>query len=218
MAYLKEGDVILFQGDSITDGNRGRTEDPNHILGHGYQFLLACDMACDNLGVDATFINRGISGHRISDLFGRWNEDALLLNPTVLSILVGINDIGFEYDNHLPADPMRFERIYRLILEESLAKNPELILVIMEPFFVLLDDSERSHFFDERTRALAVICKKLAEEYHAVYVPLQDMFDSYIGRIPTAQLLWDGVHPTFVGHGLLAARWKECVIPVLENR
>lgn len=26
--------VFLFQGDSITDGNRGRDEDPNHILGH----------------------------------------------------------------------------------------------------------------------------------------------------------------------------------------
>ncbi|MBP5621401.1 MAG: hypothetical protein J6X44_05245, partial [Thermoguttaceae bacterium] len=26
--------TILFQGDSITDGNRGRNLDPNHILGH----------------------------------------------------------------------------------------------------------------------------------------------------------------------------------------
>ncbi len=32
---------VLFQGDSITDGNRGRTADPNHILGHGYQFIVA---------------------------------------------------------------------------------------------------------------------------------------------------------------------------------
>lgn len=32
---------ILFQGDLITDGNRGRSEDPNHILGHGYCFILA---------------------------------------------------------------------------------------------------------------------------------------------------------------------------------
>ena len=32
---------ILFQGDSITDGNRGRNTDPNHILGHGYCFIIA---------------------------------------------------------------------------------------------------------------------------------------------------------------------------------
>ena len=35
---LKQNAVILFQGDSITDGNRGRNEDPNHIMGHGYAF------------------------------------------------------------------------------------------------------------------------------------------------------------------------------------
>ena len=215
MQYLKNTDVILFQGDSITDGNRGRTEDPNHILGHGYQYLLACDMACENIDVNATFINRGISGHRISDLYGRWKEDALLLKPTVLSILVGVNDVGFEYDHGLPADPQRFERIFRLLLEDSLAENQELLLVIMEPFFGLLDDSERSLFFDTRTRVLAGICKDLAEEYHAVWGPLQDMFDSYIGKIPTKQLLWDGVHPTFIGHGLVAANWKKYVYPCL---
>ena len=35
------GARILFQGDSITDGNRGRSADPNHILGHGYAFIIA---------------------------------------------------------------------------------------------------------------------------------------------------------------------------------
>src|SRR4051794_30834648 len=35
------GAQILFQGDSITDENRGRTTDPNHILGHSYVFLIA---------------------------------------------------------------------------------------------------------------------------------------------------------------------------------
>jgi hypothetical protein len=38
MPAFVNGARILFQGDSITDGNRGRNTDPNHILGHGYQF------------------------------------------------------------------------------------------------------------------------------------------------------------------------------------
>ena len=33
---------ILFTGDSITDGNRGRNTNLNHLLGHGYQFIIAC--------------------------------------------------------------------------------------------------------------------------------------------------------------------------------
>lgn len=37
----QQSKTILFQGDSITYGNRGRNDDPNHILGHGYVFILA---------------------------------------------------------------------------------------------------------------------------------------------------------------------------------
>ena len=68
MFKLKENDVILFQGDSITDGNRGRSNDPNHIHGHGYQYILASEMYIDNLDKNIEVINRGISGNRISDL------------------------------------------------------------------------------------------------------------------------------------------------------
>jgi hypothetical protein len=67
------GLVFLFQGDSITDDNRGRSADPNHVL---------------------IFYNRGNSGHEVSDLLARWPTDALALRPDVLSILVDINDIN----------------------------------------------------------------------------------------------------------------------------
>ena len=50
MLKLKENDIILFQGDSITDGARGRNSDLNHILGHGYQYILAGQLLADNIG------------------------------------------------------------------------------------------------------------------------------------------------------------------------
>ena len=37
----KKSLTFLFQGDSITDGNRGRNLDPNHIMGHGYAYSVA---------------------------------------------------------------------------------------------------------------------------------------------------------------------------------
>ena len=55
--------TILFQGDSITDGNRGRTLDPNHILGHGYAFLIASALGGRNPEMNWTFLNRGVSGN-----------------------------------------------------------------------------------------------------------------------------------------------------------
>ena len=85
---------FLFQGDSITDGNRGRNKDPNHILGHGYAFSVSSRIGADFPKAGFTFYNRGISGNTVVDLKGRWQEDTLDLNPGVLSVLVGINDVA----------------------------------------------------------------------------------------------------------------------------
>ena len=59
---------ILFQGDSITDGNRGRSADPNHILGHGYAFIIAARHGAAFPEAKLDFMNRGISGNTVLDL------------------------------------------------------------------------------------------------------------------------------------------------------
>src|SRR3982751_3727560 len=86
------GARVLFQGDSITDGNRGRSEDPNHILGHGYAFIIAAKYGDVYAERNLVFINRGISGNKVSDLAKRWQKDTIDLKPDVLSILIGVND------------------------------------------------------------------------------------------------------------------------------
>ena len=58
----KNNIVFLFQGDSITDGNRGRSADPNHIMGHGYAFSVASRIGADFAESKHSFYNRGISG------------------------------------------------------------------------------------------------------------------------------------------------------------
>src|SRR6478736_6387995 len=80
---------ILFQGDSITDGNRGRNEDPNHILGHGYVFIIAAQYGAAFPALNLSFLNRGISGNKVTDLEKRWQQDTIELKPDVLSILIG---------------------------------------------------------------------------------------------------------------------------------
>lgn len=89
----KKSKVILFQGDSITDGNRGRDEDPNHILGHSYAYIIGGKLGNERAEENLVFYNRGVSGDRISDLYARWNEDAISLQPDIISILIGVNDI-----------------------------------------------------------------------------------------------------------------------------
>ena len=99
--YLDGNDIVLFSGDSITDGNRGRKMDCNHIMGHGYQFILAAKAAYENFERRPKFINKGYSGATTANLLETWQEDVIDNAPTVLSILVGTNDGLFGFLNGL---------------------------------------------------------------------------------------------------------------------
>lgn len=218
MLKLKYNDTVLFQGDSITDGARGRNSDLNHILGHGYQYILAGKLLADNPGKNIEIINRGISGNRVSDLFGRWQEDCLDLKPTVLSILIGINDIAFKYINGSGSEPDRFERIYCNLIDEVLEYNPDTFLVIMEPFYGVSPDPDIHSHFVSRIDAMRKKSKAVAEKYNAVFVPLQDVFDDFARKHDIFEAIWDGIHPTVLGHQLIANRWEESVGKRLNER
>lgn len=218
MFKLKENDIILFQGDSITDGNRGRNEDLNHIHGHGYQYILASEMYADNFDKNIEVINRGISGNRISELYGRWSEDCINLKPSVLSILIGVNDAHFNFDRNKGSSPERYEKIYRMLLDEALEANPDMLIVIMEPFFGINGRADYDRYMKNILPCYVDAAKRVADDYNAVFVPLQDLFDEYSKITDISKLLWDGVHPTTGGHQLIARRWKEIVLNKLNNR
>lgn len=218
MFKLKDNDIILFQGDSITDGNRGRNQDLNHIHGHGYQYILASEMYADNFDKEIEVINRGISGNKIADLLARWDEDCLELEPTVLSILIGANDLLFDFSKNSGSSVAEYGRIYRTLLDKVLAVNPDTMLVIMEPFFGVSKEKPYNDYMSANIGAYAAESKKVAEEYNAIFVPLQDVFDEQAKRTDIFKLLWDGVHPTTGGHQLIVRRWKECVLEKLNNR
>lgn len=218
MFNLKENDIILFQGDSITDGNRGRSKDLNHIHGHGYQYILASEMYVDNLNKNIEVINRGISGNRISDLHARWKEDCVDLKPTVLSILIGINDLNYHFETGTDPTPEKYSEAFRNILDQALGQNPDLFVVIMEPFFGVSENKKFSNFMQANIGSYADAARKIADEYNAVFVPLQDMFDNYSKETDVFNLLWDGVHPTTGGHQLIVRRWKECVEEKINTR
>ena len=92
---LAKGSRLLFLGDSITDMKWGRNErDRNHYLGHSYVYLIASRLGVDMPEAQLEFFNRGISGHKVSDLKARWQKDAINMKPDLLSILIGANDVS----------------------------------------------------------------------------------------------------------------------------
>jgi len=210
-----KGMVFLFQGDSITDGNRGRNSDPNHIMGHGYAFSIASRLGCEYPERNLTFINRGISGNKITDLALRWKEDALDLNPDVISILIGINDTNSSID----AIPMNttvrlqmFDEVYRSVLDQSVKQNPNIILVLNQPF--ILKNTSTAKNWEARHSDLAErqkIVEKIASDYSAIFVRLQDVFDAACKKAPAQYWIWDGIHPTVAGHELITREWMKQV-------
>lgn len=106
---------ILFQGDSITDC--GRHRDQFHDLGRGYPHLIKAGLGLDCPG-DYEFINRGISGNRIVDLYARIKCDFINLQPDYASIYIGVNDTWHEIASQNGVDTAKFEKIYEMLIDE----------------------------------------------------------------------------------------------------
>ncbi|MGO4547325.1 SGNH/GDSL hydrolase family protein [Paenibacillus sp. 2TAB23] len=210
---MMEKRVILFQGDSITDGARGRTDDPNHILGHSYAYIVGARLSFVWAEQQPLIINRGISGDRASDLYARWNEDAISLNPDIISILVGVNDAWRSMNGEASGITDRYERAYRHILEETKQVLPEAQLVLCEPFILNTGaPSQNWQAWSERITAYRHTVRELAGQFGAIFVPLQAAFDEACTRADASYWLWDGVHPTAAGHELIARKWLETVL------
>ena len=212
--------VILFQGDSITDG--GRLKDPkrewdlNHQMGHCYAYNLASYLGARYPERNYEFINRGISGNRVADLYGRWNEDTLKYKPDVLSVLVGINDCGSTIHYGTGSEPERYEKIYQLMLDEMKEVNPEVKFVLMEPFILpVAECKENYELWNATIQPLQEKAKILAERNGAVFVPLQDKFHELCKVREPEYWVWDGIHPTVAGHQVIADQWIQYVKEII---
>ena len=216
-----EGLTILFQGDSITDGNRTRNNDWNHVMGHGYAYLIASRLWFDYIDKDLMFYNRGISGNKIQDLDDRWQEDTLDLKPDVLSILIGVNDVPNIIENKNSID--NWETTYRKVLDRTKKALPDTQIILCEPFALPSDDMERIIWTKEKTESYQNVISKmhkivgqLAETYDAVFVELQQAFTDACKKAPARYWIWDGIHPMPAGHELIARIWIKDVMEKLD--
>ena len=132
----------------------------------------------------------------------RWQPDTLDLKPDLLSILIGINDVGHD----VPFE--QFEPAYDKILADSVAADPKLRIVLGEPFTLPVGKHKEDweHWRAEVQKRQQVVAK-LAVKYHAALVHYQRVFDDACRRAPAEYWIWDAVHPTYSGHQLMADEW-----------
>ena len=110
--------TILFYGDSITDARHLKENDDN-FAGHGYATMVKGLLGAECPG-EYTFLNRGVAGDRVRDLFCRVRRDVLNLKPDYMSILIGVNDVWHELNHQNGNSEARFEQIYGYLLDEIL--------------------------------------------------------------------------------------------------
>lgn len=206
------GFVFLFQGDSITDGNRGRNTDPNHIMGHGYAFSIAGRVGANHPEKHLTFYNRGISGNTVNDLAARWQNDCLDLKPNVLSLLIGINDVSNFIRTKDSAVADKYEETYKSLLDQVVAQQPDALFVLCLPFILpvgrVKDNFEQ---YQTEVRKRQEIIRRIATAYNAVLVDFQAVMTKACAKAPADYWMWDGIHPTVAGHELLTREWLKVV-------
>lgn len=201
--------TILFQGDSITDAGRSREDNAN--LGLGYPTLIKGALGFELPG-EYTFLNRGISGNRIVDLYARIKMDIINLKPDVLSILIGVNDVWHEIGMQNGVEAEKYYRIYSMLIEEIKEALPNIEIMILEPFVLKASATEAAwDVFDAEVRKRAMKAREIAEKYNLTFVPLQDKFDEVSASCPADYWLADGVHPTTMGHELIKREWIKMV-------
>lgn len=218
--------TILFQGDSITDVCRVRE---NHqfpvnlspgFLAPGYAGVVSANLSAKYKG-EYNYINRGISGNRIVDVYARIKSDIINLKPDYMSLYIGVNDVWHEIGSQNGVAPQKFEKIYTMLLEEIYEALPDIKIMLIAPFVLegtATENTEevpdRLERFEKGVAINADIVRKIADKFNLPCISLQPIFDDACKYAPISYWTGDGVHPSIAGHGLIAEEW----IKVFEEK
>jgi lysophospholipase L1-like esterase len=211
--FFMADDVVLFQGDSITDAGRNKNQElPNDAwsFGVGYANHIASWLLDKMPDKNLTLYNRGISGNKVFQLADRWDKDCLDLKPSVLSILIGVNDYWHFRNGNYDGTPEIYENDFRNLLTRTKEALPQLRLVICQPFVLTgtraVDESWLEPFADYQS-----IAKRISDEFSATWVPFQEAFDKAVKLADPTYWTADGVHPSMAGAQLMANTWLEAL-------
>ncbi|SDW47139.1 Lysophospholipase L1 [Amycolatopsis xylanica] len=191
-------DRLLFIGDSITDSGRDRS-DPRS-LGTGYVRRIAARLTAP------TVLNKGLNGNRVYDMEARWATDVLAERPTVVTVKIGINDTWRTFDRGLPSPIDRFRAAYTSVLAQTRGHLPADLFVIT-PFLLPVKAEQHSWMDDLAPRV--EVAREVAAEFGARLVRADLVMPRAAADHGAATLAPDGVHPSALGHRILAEAWLD---------
>lgn len=201
--FLKDGDRVVFYGDSITDQRLYTTFAETFVVTRFPERKI-------------DFVHSGWGGDRVTGGGGgpidvRLQRDVIAYRPTVVTIMLGMNDGRYRaFDEEIFRTYSNgYEKMVQVI--QTAVPNARLTLIQPSPF----DDVTREPTFSGGYNAVLVrygqYLKELAQRSHTGLADLNTAVVAALEKAkatdaPTAQkIVPDRVHPGPSGHLLMAA-------------
>lgn len=207
---FKDGERIVFAGDSVTDMGSQQPvgEGLFDNVGHSYVRILENMLSTWYPEEKLRITNSGISGNTSKDLLERFERDVISLNPDWVSICIGINDVWRQFDSPACFDAQVFPEEYEKNLEQMILSVQEKVkgIFILTPYYM---EPNENDWMRKRMDEYGAICKKLADKYNCIFIDLQATFNEYFKHRHSTYIAWDRVHPNQVGATIIARAFLE---------
>lgn len=209
---FKNYDRVVFAGDSVTDMGSANPvgEGLFDNLGKSYVRVIENMLVAWYPELNIRITNSEIGGNTSRDLAARFDRDVVDLNPQWVSICIGINDVGRQFDT--PAIPEWAVTIedYEKNVEGMILKIKEKVkgIFLCTPYYI---EPNAEDAMRKRMDEYGSVCKKLAEKYGCELIDFQSLYNDFCKHKHSSLIAWDRVHPNQMGATLMAKEFlKHC--------
>ena len=195
---------VVFFGDSLTEAG---------AKPGGYIVKMKEALAQKGLGSQYDLVGAGVGGNKVYDLYLRMENDVLALNPDVVFVWIGVNDVWHKQSFGTGTDPDKFDKFYTAIINKLLDKH---IRVILCTPAVIGEKADFTNQQDGDLNAYSQIIRNLAQKWHTGLVDFRETFHNYEqknnpGNKESGILTLDKVHLNEAGNQLAAEKMLDAL-------
>ncbi len=209
---FKDGDRVLFTGDSITDAGRKRPVGEGLWEGVGTGYVRVIDNILTAVYPDMKLhiMNTGVSGNTSRDLLARVETDVTKLGADYVVFMIGANDVWRQVDEPCVTHGHVYLAEYSQNVAEFIDRVQEsgATVICMLPYFM---EANRGDLMRIKIEECAAAARRICEAKGVMCIETQPAFDAFLKHRYPASLSWDRVHPGPVGSTILARTFLRAV-------
>lgn len=196
---------LICLGDSITAANR--LFSPGG-LGEGYVSMLP------PLLPDFQIVNKGVDGFTVSRILQNIRQDCIDLQPDLVTIQAGINNIGLLMNTDRTAAQQgqmlaQYVGEYTEMLA-AITENTHARIILEEPFVFPYPGELANWIF--HVEKFSGHIQELADIFGCGFLPLHKLLNQEAQRLGYPAVTPDGIHLTRHGHEILARRLSKKIL------